>query len=249
MGERIWYYMEGGSQQGPVTREELLEGLARRLPPGTLVWRDGMTGWLPAEQVPELGVAARPPAWGAAPPPPPSSGSSTKVLIIVGIVVGGLLVVPACIGIVAAIAIPSLLRARVSANEAATIGDTRTVISAEAAYQSANSGYYGTLTCLATPSGCIPGYQGPTFLDSTLAREAPYTKQGYLRQWHETPAAGSASPGSLDKFCYGARPAVANKTGVRSFGGDSSGIIGQSTSSTQCCTAEGVDLSACPPLP
>src|SRR6266540_1950896 len=45
-----------------------------------------------------------------------------------------LLIVVAIIGIIAAIAIPSLLRARVSANEAAAIGDTRTVISAEAAY-------------------------------------------------------------------------------------------------------------------
>ena len=44
-----------------------------------------------------------------------------------------LLIVVAIIGIIAAIAIPSLLRARVSANEAATIGDIRTVISAEAA--------------------------------------------------------------------------------------------------------------------
>ncbi|HXY38472.1 MAG TPA: prepilin-type N-terminal cleavage/methylation domain-containing protein, partial [Vicinamibacteria bacterium] len=48
-----------------------------------------------------------------------------------------LLIVVAIIGIIAAIAIPSLLRARISANEAATIGDTRTVISAQAAYQSA----------------------------------------------------------------------------------------------------------------
>ena len=40
-----------------------------------------------------------------------------------------LLIVVAIIGIIAAIAIPSLLRARVSANESATIGDIRTVIS------------------------------------------------------------------------------------------------------------------------
>ena len=42
-----------------------------------------------------------------------------------------LLIVVAIIGIIAAIAIPSLLRARVSANEAQAIGDTRSVISAE----------------------------------------------------------------------------------------------------------------------
>ena len=60
-----------------------------------------------------------------------------------------LLIVVAIIGIIAAIAIPSLLRARVSANESATIGDIRTVISAQAAFQSANGGWYtGTFTCL-----------------------------------------------------------------------------------------------------
>ena len=63
-----------------------------------------------------------------------------------------LLIVVAIIGIIAAIAIPSLLRARVSANEAATLGDIRTVISAQAAYQSANGGFYeGGLDCLTAP--------------------------------------------------------------------------------------------------
>src|SRR5207249_2735260 len=45
-----------------------------------------------------------------------------------------LLIVVAIIGIIAAIAIPSLLRARISANESATIGDIRTVISSEAVH-------------------------------------------------------------------------------------------------------------------
>jgi prepilin-type N-terminal cleavage/methylation domain-containing protein len=71
-----------------------------------------------------------------------------------------LLIVVAIIGIIAAIAIPSLLRARVSANESATLGDIRTLISAQAAYQSANSGFYdGDLSCLTQPAnGCIPSY-------------------------------------------------------------------------------------------
>ena len=77
-----------------------------------------------------------------------------------------LLIVVAIIGIIAAIAIPSLLRARVSANESATIGDIRTVISAEAAYQSSNAGFYDSeLTCLVNPNGCITTYSAtaPTF--------------------------------------------------------------------------------------
>ena len=163
-----------------------------------------------------------------------------------------LLIVVAIIGIIAAIAIPSLLRARVSANEAAAIGDTRTVISGEAAYQSANSGFYGGLTCLATPSSCIPGYTaaGPTFLDASLAANTTIIKQGYTRTWQDVPAtAGTAGlTGAADTFCYGSQPAVANKTGVRSFGGDSSGVVGQTNLSTGgCCTGAGL-TAVCPAL-
>jgi prepilin-type N-terminal cleavage/methylation domain-containing protein len=161
-----------------------------------------------------------------------------------------LLIVVAIIGIIAAIAIPSLLRARVSANEAAAIGDTRTVISGEAAYQSANSGFYGNLTCLATPSGCIPAYAGPTFLDSSLAGSVTNVKQGYSRSWFESPAtAGTAGlTGPVDTFCYASQPAVANKTGVRSFGGDSSGVVGQTnTTGGGCCDNAGL-TSTCPAL-
>jgi prepilin-type N-terminal cleavage/methylation domain-containing protein len=163
-----------------------------------------------------------------------------------------LLIVVAIIGIIAAIAIPSLLRARVSANEAAAIGDTRTVISAEAAYQSANSGFYGELTCMATPSSCIPNYAtaAPTFLDSSLAGVSTNTKQGYSRTWFSAPAtAGTAGlTGPVDTFCYASNPAVANKTGVRSFGGDSSGVVGQSNSPTAVCCAAGGLTAACPAL-
>src|SRR6266850_6268856 len=83
-----------------------------------------------------------------------------------------LLIVVAIIGIIAAIAIPSLLRARVSANESATIGDIRTWISAEAAYQSSNAGFYDSQpSCLVNPNGCIATYStgAPTFVDSQIA--------------------------------------------------------------------------------
>jgi type IV pilus assembly protein PilA len=162
-----------------------------------------------------------------------------------------LLIVVAIIGIIAAIAIPSLLRARVSANEAAAIGDTRTVISAEAAYQSANSGFYGQLTCMSAPSGCIPSYAGPTFLDASLAGTTTNTKQGYARTWAAQAATAGTTglTGAVDTFCYASNPSVANKTGVRSFGGDSSGVVGQSNSpSAVCCLASGLDSTACPAL-
>ena len=51
-----------------------------------------------------------------------------------------LLIVVAIIGIIAAIAVPGLLRARMSGNEASAIGSMRAINSAEAAYSSATGG-------------------------------------------------------------------------------------------------------------
>ena len=65
------------------------------------------------------------------------------------------------LGIVAAIAIPSFLRARVSSNEAAALGDVREVIMAEARYQKANAGYFDRLECLAAPRDVHPRASGP----------------------------------------------------------------------------------------
>jgi len=159
-----------------------------------------------------------------------------------------LLIVVAIIGIIAAIAIPSLLRARVSANEAAAIGDTRTVISAEAAYQSSASGFYGELTCLAVPGPCIASYQGPSFLDSTIA--STVVKQGYARTAnYDTALAipGLTNPHST--YCYEASPVVPATTGVRAFGGDASGVVGVTgVSATNCCVAGVLQASICSAL-
>lgn len=165
-----------------------------------------------------------------------------------------LLIVVAIIGIIAAIAIPSLLRARVSANESATQGDIRTVISAEAAYEgaSAGNGYARTMGCLSTPSNgaCIPGYSAsaPTFLDPNLAT-TPLTKSGYNRVYFP-----SGVPVGLgdDGYCYGASPTTINRTGTRSFGGDASGVLGGSQGALACCvgapTAGSLNTAVCAPL-
>jgi prepilin-type N-terminal cleavage/methylation domain-containing protein len=143
-----------------------------------------------------------------------------------------LLIVVAIIGIIAAIAIPSLIRARVSANESAAIGDIRTVISAQAAYHSASGGNYGRATCLLAPAGagCLPSYpaNGPTFLDSVIAALVP--KAGYGRSLDES----AAVPGGLSCYVYHATPLAAGQTGVRGFAGDCSGVI--------CFTPDGVNV-------
>jgi type II secretory pathway pseudopilin PulG len=144
----------------------------------------------------------------------------------------------AIIGIIAAIAIPSLLRARVSANEAATVGDIRTVISAQAAYQSSNGSWYESkFVCLNNPfTGCIPSYPttSPTFLDSQLG--SLLAKSGYSRSFQggsSPPGTGLntniSSPGSVTSYVYSASPISQGQTGVRGFAGDHSGVLCFST--------------------
>lgn len=160
------------------------------------------------------------------------------------------------IGIIAAIAIPSLLRARVSANESATIGDIRTVISAQAAYQSANCGTYGRLECLARPSdpGCIVDYPAaaPTFLDPPLT--TLQVKNGYERAFHpgnEMPLPSDAScrgGTGLESFAYTAVPVKRNQTGVRGFCGDSTGRICVTQDGTAPEVTNGQCAEDCRPL-
>jgi type IV pilus assembly protein PilA len=81
-----------------------------------------------------------------------------------------LLIVVVIIGIIAAIAIPNLLAARRSANEASAIAAVRTIGSSQAQYSSANSNTYGTLAQLNTGG----------LIDSVLGcATTPCVKSGY----------------------------------------------------------------------
>jgi prepilin-type N-terminal cleavage/methylation domain-containing protein len=161
-----------------------------------------------------------------------------------------LLIVVIIIMIIAAIAIPSLLRARISANESAVIGDTRTVISASAAYASANAGWFDSvLACLNHPAtGCIPSYptQAPTFLDSNVANQLG--KSGYSRSYASGPVVpaaqlpAQASTTSTASFVYLSSPQSIGRTGVRGFGGDSSGVLCAASNGTAPTTKGTIEL-------
>jgi parallel beta-helix repeat protein len=91
---------------------------------------------------------------------------------------------------------------------ALVVGDLREVASAEAAYQSAAGGWYGTLNCLLTPTDCIVDYPpaGPVFISADLASLA--TRAGYVRAFSPGPEVSSfllLVPG-LEEFAYTAVP-------------------------------------------
>jgi hypothetical protein len=116
----------------------------------------------------------------------------------------------------------SMKKARLSANESAAIGDARTVVSGEIAYQmTAGGGGFGELKCLAQPQSCNPGYEGTFFLDEALVSATE--KGGYTRAFHAGPPASTGR--GLASFAYTAVPITVGVTGARSFCVDETGVI------------------------
>jgi prepilin-type N-terminal cleavage/methylation domain-containing protein len=158
-----------------------------------------------------------------------------------------LLIVVAIIGIIAAIAIPSLLRARISANEAAAQGDSRTVSSSQVAYASSNRGAYGTtLACLATPSGCGFPATVTQVLDPQIGAAGMVTKQGYNRSYLPgNVATGTPDPGVLT-WAYTSDPSTIGNTGTRFFAIDSTGLICYSNVAPVGATGSGLPVPCTP---
>jgi type IV pilus assembly protein PilA len=145
-----------------------------------------------------------------------------------------LLIVVAIIGIIAAIAVPGLLRARMSGNEASAIGSLRAINSAESTYASscAQGNYATTLVALGTPP--VAGGQAfisPDIATSTTAT-ATITKSGYtigLAAAGNVATAGvtSCHTAPLAVFPgYGSNAdPVSTSTGTRFFASDARGTI------------------------
>ena len=135
-----------------------------------------------------------------------------------------LLIVVAIIGIIAAIAIPGLLRSRQSADEASAIASMRTISSAQATYASScGNGFYSVdLANLGTaPAG------GTAFINPDLSTEG-VTKSGYTIATAHTGAVAATAPVSCNSgavypgyFANAAPVAV----GGRNFGTNTTGTI------------------------
>ena len=145
-----------------------------------------------------------------------------------------LLIVVAIIGIIAAIAIPGLLRARMSGNEASAIGSLRAINSSQQAYASscANGFYAADLVVLGTAPAAAAG-GGAAFISPDLGAVAAPTKSGYdlTMQGATAPAATTPVPcngGAMVTGYYStATPVTAGSSGVRFFWSNTSGTIYQ----------------------
>jgi len=131
-----------------------------------------------------------------------------------------LLIVVAIILIIAAIAIPNLLRARISANEASAVASCRTMNTASITYNSSYGTYPTTLSALGPSNGATPTSSSADLLDQVLAPAGGVnasTKSGYTFTY------ASATP--FNTYTMNADPVVSNQTGVRHFFSDQSGVV------------------------
>ena len=133
-----------------------------------------------------------------------------------------LLIVVAIILIIAAIAIPNLLRARIAANESSAAASVRTISTAELTYQTSypTVGYPTSLAILGPANASCsagPAQANGCIIDFALAQAdsagAAKPKSGYLFT-----AVGTASSGTVnDQYVVDAFPSSLNNTGVKEF--------------------------------
>ncbi len=148
-----------------------------------------------------------------------------------------IMIVVAIIALLAAIAIPNVLRGRTSANESAAIGNMRALVSSLEMYRSVNNAYpangatdwrdqmYGTDCAAATVP--VPDFGPPSFCNTAAGGNTAATGlvQGY--KYTYTGVAGGAT------YTMQATPLTLNNTGTRSFRADETGLIRHCTTGTQ----------------
>jgi type IV pilus assembly protein PilA len=146
-----------------------------------------------------------------------------------------LLIVVAIILIIAAIAIPNLLRSKIAANESSAVGSVRTIGTAEVTYSSSwGVGFSPDLVSLGGASPCVNATAAAACLIDPLLSVAPYTKSGYVFDAHGTLINGTIHNG----FEVEATPSAYQTTGVRSFCDDQVGVIKQDPSGTKFATGD-----------
>lgn len=147
-----------------------------------------------------------------------------------------LLIVVAIILVLAAIAIPNYLRAKISANESSAVASLRTVTTAETTYASSwGSGYAVAIDNLGGPPPCLAATAATACIVDSLVTVAPYSKSGYTFS-----AAGNTLVGTVyNGFEANATPNSVDVTGKRAFCSDQTGVLRANTTGVAIGTAPG----------
>jgi len=141
-----------------------------------------------------------------------------------------LLIVVAIILIIAAIAIPNLLRSRMAANEASAVGSIRTINTAAVTFSSTypSNGFPPSLIAMGGANPCTAAPANACLLDAVLSAG---TKSGYVFNW-----AGDGATPSVNYTVTGL-PVTIGSSGQRGFFSDQSGVIRYTTDGSAPTTA------------
>lgn len=137
-----------------------------------------------------------------------------------------LLIVVAIILIIAAIAIPNLLKSKIAANQASAVASMRTINTSEVTYSSTyNQGYTSSLAQLGPPASGASTSSTAGLVDSVLSGG---TKSGYTFAY----TAGTAVAGSTPTYQITATPVSVGTTGQNYYFTDDTNVIRQNSSTT-----------------
>jgi type IV pilus assembly protein PilA len=159
-----------------------------------------------------------------------------------------LLIVVAIILIIAAIAIPNLLRSRMAANEASAVGSVRTINTAAISFNSSyGDGFPSTLAQIGTTGTGAVSCANAEYLDPVLtkATTAANAKSGYFFTMGAgvtkvgTPPTGCAA-GYVDGYTIIGTPSTVGTTGQRAFCSDATGVIRYNATGTASAPAAGL---------
>src|SRR5262249_61460632 len=136
------------------------------------------------------------------------------------------------------IAIPNLIGARLSPNEASAVGWVRTINTAEISYNAAYpaQGFTSSITNLGGAPPCTPSSTTGCFIDAVLSAANPATKSGYSFQ---TGAGACTAATPANCYAISANPVTANQTAVRSFCSYDDALV-------RYVTAGGIAVGTCP---
>jgi prepilin-type N-terminal cleavage/methylation domain-containing protein len=130
-----------------------------------------------------------------------------------------LLIVVASILIIAAIAIPKSLRARIAPNESSAVGSVRTIVTSEVTYSSTwGSGFATAIGVLGGTNPCVAAAATACLIDPVLAAGA---KSGYTL----SAPGGTAINAIFPMFAVSAVPQKVGQTGQRALCSDESGVV------------------------
>jgi type IV pilus assembly protein PilA len=162
-----------------------------------------------------------------------------------------LLIVVAIILIIAAIAIPNLLRSRMAANEASAVGSIRTINTAAISFNSSyGDGFPSTLAQIGTTGTGAVSCANAEYLDSVLTAGQ---KSGYTFAMGPGVTAVTTVPagcvaGYVDGYTVTAVPSTVGTTGQRSFCSDATGVIRFDPTGAAPAVAGGLCPAAMSPL-